>query len=94
MAACVYSQNNELTSLIISADVCHASGDLINQVPAVKRILELMEVNHDQDHDQDQDQDQEEGSLSKDDEEIVDERQKMRLRLNQLEQDLQDMMTQ
>ena len=31
-----------LTSLTIFSDVCQASGDLINQVQTVKRILELL----------------------------------------------------
>jgi len=43
-AACVYSQNSDLTSMTLFADVCHASGDVMNQVQAVKRILELEPV--------------------------------------------------
>jgi len=79
MAACVYSQNSDLTSLTIFADVCQASGDLINQVQTVKRILELlmeMEVEM-----------EEEGS---NDDEFVIKKERMMSRLKQLEQDLQD----
>lgn len=40
-AACVFSQNKDLSSIQLMAEVCQASGDSIGEVQAIKQILEL-----------------------------------------------------